>query len=362
VNHNEQNDIEMEDAEEGKVPEWIIAFSLGFSQAQIERVAASHGVPARFIATRLGALLQAQTGGPSMGTGNSLPQLPRHSTARGHVRKPALALVGESPGTVRRSAKNQHGRLKKSDREPGDVRNIVFADLSRRAEPVEYKTLLHELNSKHPEISTPAFHACIQGMARAKTVKKLSGKRVMLRIGAKANSQRKSQNVIKPSGIKDLPLTILRGTALTANQILDEIERKTHRKVSNRTGIYDAMHKLVAAGAVKAVKKDNVTVYSLTGKKPPASVRKPALIAKRSTSRSKPGESIAAVVSILEKAPSPLALRRDVIKAVRAEHPRFTVKAVHQALSRALAKGHIVHSTQGYTLATPKTNGLADTA
>jgi hypothetical protein len=155
------------------IPDWIVAFTLGSTQTNIERYAASFGVPARDITARLGLLLSSATSWPLLGSQGPMPELQRGSRARNSVPQ-SLALAGYASGKVRRNEPSKNGQLEK-----GAIKSIVLHALRGQGK-VPAKPFLRSLVAQHPDIPLPAFSGTVNRLTTTGLLKRLLNGKIKL--------------------------------------------------------------------------------------------------------------------------------------------------------------------------------------
>jgi hypothetical protein len=164
--------------DETNIPDWVVAFTLGNSQAHLERIAASFAVSSRNLAARLGALLQAPQDGVVLGSNGTLPQLRRGPRAR-HSLPQSLEMASHPSGSVRENEAPQNGKLVK-----GAMMRIVLGAMLHKGR-LDRNEFVEDLKKQYPDVPLQAFHGTLnRSLVLGRIKKTAAGKIKLTSLGA----------------------------------------------------------------------------------------------------------------------------------------------------------------------------------
>lgn len=301
--------------EDDNIPEWIAGFTLGASQVQLERFAASFGVSARSLAARLGTILSGASSRAGLGFEGSMPELLRHSRNGSSLPEP-LALARRSSSSLRTHEAPKNGKLEK-----GAFKRIVLAAI-RDNGPAATVPFLHSLHEAHPHFSLASFNGTINRLKALGFLKKGRGTVKLTARGQSAvDALSPDDNPPSPPNGNGGGVTIRhrRNMSASARRRIAEAQRQRWAAQKNEVG-----------KAANGNKKPSKRTYTTTG--------------------ARPSPMRDAVIAALAKASAPI-LRAHVIERVREANPKMSSNSIGYALDNGVTKGYFIRSDDGYKVA-----------
>lgn len=359
---------------------WI-GYTLGFSQANIERIAAGSGVPWRFLAARVGALLQSSEGGPIMGPPGGMPQLRGETREIGSEdlgrevpQSRSVAVAGNASGQVRRVTphSNANGKLKPK---PGLLLLQFLTDNGK----ARIGEAIKSIQDSHPKIKTNAVRSAVERYFKTGNIKRAadgaititaSGKNLLNNNGVRTMSAEskhrisvaqkrryKAKNAApaappEPGSLKQTLREFMSTvtTPLTPKQVSIRFKAAYPNVKFNPQQLRNSLYWSARGGHIFRSKGGGYSVGRDNGNGNQLQTKLNEIFPTHG--RKAPTRDL--VMSVVRGANGPLK-RVDVVKLVHKQYPKLTPKSIHNALENGSRKGFFRRSDAGYTIGKAET-------